>query len=250
MGYERLEDLQPPPDAARIWRYVDLAKFVDLLDRRELFFARADCMRDPWEGEVRSATFAVQESLFAEMGFDPSQFPSLRRAVSGGGLRPRMHISCWHRSEDESAAMWDLYAGRGVAIQSTFERLEHALSGSRWFVVAGSVQYIDYSTTPVFGRMFHPFLCKRKSFEHEQEVRALVYAVTKDPDTRGGLVPPEPAFETGLSVAVDLDILVEHVYVSPTEPAWIARVIRRTAEKFGLDGRMVTHSDLYAPVIH
>src|SRR5215216_6047143 len=37
---------------ARIWRYREFAKLVDLIDRDALFFSRADRMVDPWEGEV------------------------------------------------------------------------------------------------------------------------------------------------------------------------------------------------------
>ena len=42
----------PPSDDAVLWRYMDFTKFVSLLDRSALFFARADKLNDPFEGSV------------------------------------------------------------------------------------------------------------------------------------------------------------------------------------------------------
>jgi hypothetical protein len=33
-------------------RYLDFVKFIDLLDRRALYFSRADQMEEPWEGSL------------------------------------------------------------------------------------------------------------------------------------------------------------------------------------------------------
>lgn len=41
----------PDPDT-RIWRYVDLTKFLDMLSRRKLYFARLDRLGDPFEGAI------------------------------------------------------------------------------------------------------------------------------------------------------------------------------------------------------
>lgn len=42
-----------------IWRYVDFAKFVDLLERRQLHFARLDQLGDPFEGAPSDGTVAL-----------------------------------------------------------------------------------------------------------------------------------------------------------------------------------------------
>ena len=48
---ERHPSFRVPEDpATQIWRYTDFTKFVDLLERRALFFGRADAMDDPFEG--------------------------------------------------------------------------------------------------------------------------------------------------------------------------------------------------------
>ena len=42
MMYKESRDCKPPPDNAVLWRYMDFTKFVSLLDKQALFFARAD----------------------------------------------------------------------------------------------------------------------------------------------------------------------------------------------------------------
>ena len=44
--------LQPSDPSERAWRYMDLAKFVALLLRKELHFTRLDCLEDRFEGTL------------------------------------------------------------------------------------------------------------------------------------------------------------------------------------------------------
>lgn len=39
-----------PPNETVLWRYMDFARFIDLLERRVLWFPRADQFDDPLEG--------------------------------------------------------------------------------------------------------------------------------------------------------------------------------------------------------
>jgi hypothetical protein len=52
VGYAHHDLLDRPPGDTSLWRFLDFAKFVDMLDRETLFFARADTMIDPWEGRI------------------------------------------------------------------------------------------------------------------------------------------------------------------------------------------------------
>ncbi|MFN8224152.1 MAG: hypothetical protein U0R50_13000 [Gaiellales bacterium] len=45
-----------PPDDTVVWRYIDLAKLISLLDHRALYFARADTLGDPHEGALPAPT--------------------------------------------------------------------------------------------------------------------------------------------------------------------------------------------------
>lgn len=49
---ENWEFHDPPPSEAILWRYMDFTKFVSLLEKSALFFARADKLDDPFEGFI------------------------------------------------------------------------------------------------------------------------------------------------------------------------------------------------------
>jgi hypothetical protein len=37
---------------AKIWRYLDLAKFLSIVSKRNIYFARADRLGNPFEGSI------------------------------------------------------------------------------------------------------------------------------------------------------------------------------------------------------
>jgi hypothetical protein len=59
-------------------------------------------------------------------------------------------ITCWHKNEFESEAMWKLYAasGDGIAIESTESQLHEAIS-ERESLVIGEVRYVDFENDPI-----------------------------------------------------------------------------------------------------
>ena len=166
-----------PRPSAKLWRYMDLAKFLSLLDESSLYFTRIDHFNDPYEGALGVATnedawikmemqrrapfvnlkeFKDDENDFEK---EKKEFDEYRRKIRTWRLNN--YISCWHQSESESEAMWQLYSRdtqQGIAIQTTFERLYQALP-----VTAncefGMVNYIDYSeyNNGTSGKYFHMF---------------------------------------------------------------------------------------------
>src|SRR3954447_11447369 len=57
------EDFKQLDDAALLWRYQDLPRYLDLLLKQQLFFCRADRFEDPFEGQY---TPEVKEVLVKE----------------------------------------------------------------------------------------------------------------------------------------------------------------------------------------
>src|SRR5687767_12683809 len=125
----------PPPQdpSAKLWRYQDFPKLAWLLNRGALFFARADCLGDPFEGSYPKP--------YAERLKSPTS-----RERSANRERKWYCVNCWHLAEYESAAMWKLYSHgtNGVAIQTTFDRLVDSLRETDRDVYVGQVRYIDY----------------------------------------------------------------------------------------------------------
>lgn len=168
----------PSDPHIKIWRYVDFTKSVSLLDSRALFFSRADMLGDPYEGSLSFYNKAVWPLLYSE-----TMSKAINSATSHNfWMRQWTFINCWHMNEVESAAMWQLYSKshEAVAIQSTYEDL-HRLVPEQTYI--GIVKYIDYKTQWMpEGNAFYPYVHKRKSFEHERELRAVrvKYHIVKD----------------------------------------------------------------------
>jgi hypothetical protein len=117
-------------------------------------------------------------------------------------------------NQDESAAMWELYLGNGpgLAIESSFGALREELDRAtgKTAIATGSVDYLDYprdSWGPYqsFNAVFH----KRRSFDHERELRAVVVRPALDgsghrPDPHPGSRSSSRQSASGQAVALPL----------------------------------------------
>ena len=56
-GLSATSELRYPGDDAVLWRYMDFAKFVDLLVSRTLWFSRVDRLGDSREGLLTESEF-------------------------------------------------------------------------------------------------------------------------------------------------------------------------------------------------
>jgi hypothetical protein len=80
-----------------------------------------------------------------------------------------------------------------------------------------------------------PFFLKRKTLEHELEIRALVFdlAIHNGTNRLGMFGVPS----CGVAVRVDLDMLVEAIYVAPGAVSWFSArggsVVARLGARFG-----------------
>jgi len=160
-------------------------------------------------------------------------------------LRMYTFINCWHVAEHESAAMWRLYGkeGSSIAVQSTYGRLRGVLlkridkNGSPLdgHVDLALVQYVDYRRDRIpEGYLFDAFLYKRKSFEHERELRAFFQETPKPGAGHGELVAIPPP-EKGRQVPLDLDQLIEAIYVAPSSAASVHDLVKKVCARYCLN---------------
>lgn len=228
---EPFRHLDQPADDDLVWRYMDFTKFVDMLARRHLFFTRIDRLEDPYEGaytrpQVRTVG-RPKPTPYAH--FDP-----------GTDLRQYVYVSCWYVNPHESAAMWRIYcqSPEGVAVRTPFGALAAALRGEPRRISAGRVRYLDYHADRMpdaDGLM--PFMCKRRSFEFESELRLMHYDEAAHDAEDDDDTPP------GIGMAADLDHLIGDVLLAPTAEDWLVDLVREVAKQFGVD-KPVGRSDL------
>ncbi len=150
-----------------------------MLSHNALHFSRADLFTDKWEGAVPDLIFQkLKDNLSADDNENTKKF--IKK------LKELTFINCWHINEFESAAMWDLYGSSDgtIAIESDFKTLNEIFSkinesnilniSSIKFEV-NPIEYIEYNEKRNF--LITPstiFFYKRKSFEHEKELRIIL----------------------------------------------------------------------------
>jgi hypothetical protein len=141
-------------------------------------------------------------------------------------------LNCWHMNQEESAAMWNIYlkSNEGVAIQSTYKRLRESLIDDE-NIYLGKVKYINYQTDIInVGNMLTPFVHKRKSFEHEKEVRGLVI---KMPSNEKGIDFTKETIADGLRIKVNMETMIERIYIAPACPGWYEELVKSVVSKYG-----------------
>jgi hypothetical protein len=238
----------------RIWRYMDLAKYLSMLDRRSLFFARATMLGDPFEGSSTKKVISARDFIKANRVMDPRLAAYKDMPDAFFDSWSKMHewlvrtylVSCWHMNDHESAAMWKIYSSsnESVCIQSTYQRLRCRLPQH---VKIGEVRYIDYETDEFsVANGFNFIMHKRLSFVHERELRAIFW---QQDGTSAAQADKERIGPNGLQLEVDLAALIERVYVSPTAAGWFADVVssmtRKCGYSFPVDQSSLAEAPLY-----
>ena len=222
----------------KIWRYLDFTKLLDLLEKKSLFFTQPGRFSDPFEGSIPLKNV---QSRLDQLKASPINEQTSQRAIEhlsqGNKSNVEKHaVNCWHINDHESAAMWELYlkSSEGVAIQSTYHRFKSCFE-SQDPILIGKVNYIDYENDSIpEGNIFFPIMHKRKSFEHEQELRAVTSKWALSPHTEQVNATLEP-IEFGIDIPVNIKTLIENIYIAPTAPLWFAELVRLILARYELN---------------
>ncbi|MGE7635612.1 DUF2971 domain-containing protein [Bacillus paramycoides] len=248
-------------DDTKLWRYMDFTKLVSLISTKKMYFPRSDQFKDVFEGKIYGYEREDARKTLEGLGTKPGRSYRIRKSERIEDLlksvyerserdKKNIFVNCWHLNEFESAAMWDLYLKNeeGVAIQTTFDRVKKSLEACEEEIYVGKVEYIDPIKQKNLNTSFlEPFFTKRMSFSHEKEVR-LVYAPMIEPITEPMMGVHEEKHSSenmlGKNIQMNLDELIEKVYVSPDAAPWFVDVVKVVLEKFNINAEVI-HSDLY-----
>jgi len=215
-----------------IWKYLDLSKFLDLLISGKMFMSRSDKFEDQYEGTFSEPTFEEIKKISENNPKFLDYYKSHRENVV---------ISSWHTNEYESFAMWQVFTknNEGLAIQSTIGRLKEALHLERNFEqFIGEVNYIDYKKEHIpFDDVFFPFLFKRKSFQYENEIRVI-----------SDVTAQNLTINEGLKINVDINTLIERIYIHPKSENWYKKLVIELVSKLGFDFT-IEKSDLESDIL-
>ena len=181
------DQLEPESQEVAIWRFMDMAKFRDLMATGKLYFCRSDRFNDEREGlppeEYLSALFSLNPLDLRDRQTFNHHLGSIAQ------FRESFYISCWHLFRNETHKMWKEYGEDGVAICSRYCLLKSSLDamGDRAFL-----GLLRYGTKHLTGfNLFRFITTKRADYEDEQEVRAMLW-----------IMDPHAAILTGISTFI------------------------------------------------
>ena len=243
-----------------IWRYLDLAKFIGLIQTDSLFLSRADIFDDPFEGTINKATheafeqkiqtqlqekkveacyvkFDGQLLVFADgshINIGESSFNTLN------WLKTYTYVNCWHLSEHESEAMWKLYSKNiteSLVIKTNIDKLVGALPDGG---IVEPVVYKNYDSDYVMTNYFlAPFKTKRLAFSHEKELRVIYQEPPLKEFNDNYKQFNKELVNNKLGKVVPLNggvqQLIEEIRLSPFAPCWFESLIQDLLVKYGLE---------------
>ena len=235
MYKKHLKLIEPKNPNEKIWRYMDFTKYVSLLSKQALFFCRVDKLGDqnemtlPIPNKNKNVEFYNKNKETIDKKFNGALTLELWNKVFDF-TKHSIIINSWSRSIYESAALWHIYTGNnhGIAIQTTFKRLCDSFQNTPENINIGIVNYKDYkkdliSNETIYGLVSH----KLKSYSFENELRAII---TNQVDKNN-----MPLHRIGKYVNVDLNILIESIYISPNTPEWLYELVVAIRDKFSFD---------------
>ena len=226
---DELEEIQ------KLWRYMDLSKFISLIEKKAVWLARVDTFRDKHEGrfpdDMRKAVVKAYE-----------QFGGNDRSVVKDAddfqdyLRKNTFVSCWHKNFDENMVMWEIYGKdtNALAIQTTVERMKDNIDSSDLSghsLMLKNVKYQQVDEIPGVLDYEECIFIKRPHFSFEAEVRISL-------DTYSPISPTKKT-PYGYNLSVFINGLIEQILIHPDSPDWFSDVIESITKKY----------DIHAPIV-
>lgn len=242
-----------PQGNYQVVKYMDLTKFVSLLQRKSLFFCRLDKLEDHFEGTTARSNWKTRYDLYATKHFRSSKFKKLTHEEilnkveehfeAERKMKALKTICCWNISDSESAALWKIYSdfNQGIMITSNITSIIEAFKETDENIDLSEVKYINYSTDEMpDGNSMFPVIHKHNAYSYENELR-LIHTVDFD----NGLIYDwsKEEIEQGKNLNVDLDKLIDEIVLSPYSPKWYVKLIENLCETYDLK-TVITQSDL------
>lgn len=220
--YEHHRSIRTPNDDLIIWRYMDLWKFLDIIDNKRLYLSRADSFDDKFEGRITNRKVRK---------FDDNH--PLRKIddYSEFALKKCTYISSWTCSENESYPLWKIYTDfrNAVAIRSTIGNLKDSIYVNEKVQHLGNVKYVNENINFIFrGNAYQLFYEKRKFFEFEQEVRLIS---TLDFNNYEELLK----LPLGTKIIINPEKLINEIYLAPLADNKLKRIIESKLNDIGIN---------------
>jgi len=222
-------------DTAKVWRFMDLWKFISLLNDNALTMARIDILEDPYDGQLNpqwhdDAKRRISERLESdeEQQKIMDRFDSFLRQGGTDSCGPA-YVSCWYTGQSSSLAMWKLYcpSGQGVALQSTVGLLK-TIQSEELTLQCGPVEYRTLNRLGDINDWEKlPFL-KRKAYDFEREYRI----IGREPWQKS---LNKKARDTHKQLKIDPSKLLTKIWAPAGCPTWQMHQLRGLVRQYDIE---------------
>lgn len=255
----------PEDENEKLWKYLDIWKFIDLLSTSKLHFTRADIIQknEPFDGKYPDKLYEILKNAFLELNKGDDKLASMDTFFHQQFdkiLSKLFFINCWNTSPHESTALWKIYTqnNQGIAIQTTYKKLMDSIRKKS--IYPGLVNYIDHRTLKFDngnslnyqGNAFYHSFLKHISYNYEKEFRLVYYELNKRYIKSGTKkiksgVKIGYAYDTREWIKIpinNLSNLVENIYASPFMESWQIEILDILLNKFKIN-KKIKHSELH-----
>lgn len=208
----------PEDPNSQLWKYLDLERFIWLIQSKSLWFSQVNQLEDSLEGSL--GRLNLKEQGQRVQGFSS---PFFRGGKYVGKEDRFYYVNCWHLSDHESMGMWKIYAGLGlgIAIKTSPANLKSAILDVK-DIYPGKVKYVDHEIERIpKNNVFAPYLRKSLPYRYEQEYRLLHRLPNWDE------IDETPS---GIKIEINPETLITEVVVAPHTEPWRMKIVEQLIE--------------------
>lgn len=260
------ERIYQPQEEKILWRYLDIIKFLDLIQTGELYFSQIKNFTkdDPFEGTYPPAIKVLYEEFMNNTRFKKFWINNEQSLAS-------IYVNCWHCNNFESLGMWARYANgnSGLLIKTNEKRLQNSIKGvviddklkTSGEIYFGNVKYMDLDEICTERKAVEKQITKftekdkrayayikRMCFEYEKEYRLVIdrYRYIENDNDKVNEFRENWNNEKyrSLRVKVDLQELIDEIYISPMSMPNYKNIIKKFMEENNLKNIIIKKSTI------
>ena len=245
-AYADLSVVDKPEPTATLWRYMNMMKFLWMMETESLYARNTAKLEDEYEGSLPQSKFRrIVDIVKMKLPLEYVGNPYVEGCIllRSRDLRNTAFVNCWNESEDESLLMWREYAdiSRGIAIKTDFCSLQTSLAQDEQLTF-GKIKYMDYDEVSYENvNRYNQLFLKQTLYSWEHEVRVMGlgnFQYYFQQNISQHMEVPE-----SLYFNVELADLIHDIVMAPYADREFIQIIEAVATQHGMADR-VTESSL------
>lgn len=209
-------------ESTKLWRFIELYKFKDLIEKSALYHTRIDKFKDNLEG---ISPESCKKSILSDNRFTDQEKIKTIELFEKRTKRNRLtsFVSCWHINNEINKDLWNEYGNNSIesiAIETTKSKLTNCFIEKNLPMVFEKIRYYE---EPFFNQesYWFPSLFKTKDFEPENEFRSALYV-------------GNPSTVDNVRLKVNLSSLITRIHFHPQATPEFKNTVFKLIEKKGI----------------